>query len=84
LISPVSQHFCPSCNRLRLTSDGKLRTCIFSDRETDLRRPLRQGADDDQLEMIIREAIASKPREHPLTASTAPQRCRRQMSEIGG
>jgi GTP 3',8-cyclase len=84
LISPVSQHFCPACNRLRLTSDGKLRTCIFSDQETDLRRPLRQGADDDQLEMIIREAIASKPREHPLNASTAPQRCQRQMSKIGG
>ena len=84
VISPVSQHFCPNCNRLRLTSDGKLRTCIFSDQETDLRRPLREGAADDQLEMIIREAIAHKPREHPLNASTAPQRCQRQMSKIGG
>ena len=60
LISPISHHFCPSCNRLRLTSDGKLRTCIFSDDETDIRRPLRQGASDDELEMIIHEAIASQ------------------------
>jgi cyclic pyranopterin phosphate synthase len=84
LISPISHHFCPSCNRLRLTSDGKLRTCIFSDNETDLRQALRQGAGDDQLEMIIREAIASKPKEHPLLSPVAPQRCRRQMSAIGG
>ena len=84
LISPVSQHFCPACNRLRLTSDGKLRTCIFSDQETDLRRPLRQRASDDDLETIIREAIASKPKEHPLNSSSVPQRCQRQMSKIGG
>ncbi|MBI5582222.1 MAG: GTP 3',8-cyclase MoaA [Deltaproteobacteria bacterium] len=84
LISPISHHFCPSCNRLRLTSDGKLRTCIFSDNETDLRQPLRQGASDDQLEMIIREATASKPKEHPLHSPVAPQRCQRQMSAIGG
>jgi len=84
LISPVSQHFCPTCNRLRLTSDGKLRTCIFSDRETDLRGALRNGASDDDLEMIIRAAIASKPREHHLNASSVPQRCQRQMSKIGG
>jgi GTP 3',8-cyclase len=84
LISPISQHFCPSCNRLRLTADGKLRTCIFSDQETDLRRPLRQGTSDDDLELIIHEAIASKPKEHLLQSQSSPQRCRRQMSKIGG
>ena len=84
LISPISDHFCPNCNRLRLTSDGKLRTCIFSDQETDLRRPMRQGTSDDELEMIIRGAIASKPKEHLLQSQATPQRCQRQMSKIGG
>ena len=84
LISPISHHFCPSCNRLRLTADGKLRTCIFSDDETDLREALRQGATDAQLEDIIQQAIARKPKEHPHQLSPVPGRCRREMSKIGG
>ena len=84
LISPISHHFCPSCNRLRLTADGKLRTCIFSDDETDLREALRQGATDGQLEDIIQQAIARKPKEHPHQNAPVPGRCRRQMSKIGG
>lgn len=84
LISPISQHFCPSCNRLRLTADGKLRTCIFSDDETDLRAALRQGASDAQLENTIQQAIARKPKEHPHQIAPVPGRCRRQMSKIGG
>ncbi len=84
LISPISNHFCASCNRLRLTADGKLRTCIFSDDETDLREVLRQGATDEQLEAIIQQAIARKPKEHPHQLSPVPGRCQRQMSKIGG
>ncbi len=49
-INPVSEPFCGDCNRIRLTADGRLRTCLFSLRETDLRGPLRGGADDDELE----------------------------------
>jgi cyclic pyranopterin phosphate synthase len=84
LISPISEHFCPSCNRLRLTAEGLLRVCIFSDRETDLRTPLRQGASDQQLEAVIQEAILQKPKEHPVQLSPIPRKCQRQMSKIGG
>ncbi|MFH0787053.1 MAG: GTP 3',8-cyclase MoaA [Pseudomonadota bacterium] len=84
LISPISEHFCTSCNRLRLTAEGRLRVCIFSDRETDLRTPLRQGASDEQLEAVIHEAILQKPKEHPVKLGPLPRKCQRQMSKIGG
>ena len=53
-INPVSEPFCADCNRIRLTADGRLRTCLFSLHETDLRGPLRAGADDAELEGLIR------------------------------
>ena len=84
LISPISEHFCPSCNRLRLTAEGLLRVCIFSDDETDLRTPLRNGASDAELETVIRAAISRKPREHPIEMNPLPRKCQRQMSKIGG
>ncbi len=56
-INPVSEPFCGDCNRIRLTADGRLRTCLFSINETDLRGPLREGAGDDELEQIIRDAV---------------------------
>ncbi len=84
LISPISDHFCPSCNRLRLTAEGRLRVCIFSDDETDLRTPLRDGASDTELETVIRTAIARKPKEHPLEMNPLHRKCQRQMSKIGG
>ncbi len=84
LISPISEHFCPSCNRLRLTAEGRLRACIFSDEETDLRTPLRNGASDRELESVIRETISGKPKEHPLQMNPLPRKCQRQMSKIGG
>jgi GTP 3',8-cyclase len=84
LISPISEHFCPSCNRLRLTAEGRLRVCIFSDDETDLRTLLRNGASDEELEKVIRSAITQKPKEHPLQLNPLPRKCQRQMSKIGG
>ncbi len=84
LISPISEHFCPSCNRLRLTAEGRLRVCLFSDDETDLRTPLRNGASDTELESIIRETISRKPKEHPIQMNPLPRKCQRQMSKIGG
>ncbi len=63
-INPVSEPFCGDCNRIRLTCDGRLRTCLFSLNETDLRTPLRDGADDDELERIIREAVWRKELKH--------------------
>jgi GTP 3',8-cyclase len=84
LISPISEHFCPACNRLRLTAEGRLRACIFSDDETDLRTPLRNGVSDGELESIILGTITRKPKEHPLQMNSLPRKCQRQMSKIGG
>ncbi|MDL1956896.1 MAG: GTP 3',8-cyclase MoaA [Candidatus Desulfofervidus auxilii] len=63
-IGALTQHFCNKCNRLRLTSDGKLRPCLFSNIEWDLKTPLRQGKDDNILKTIIKEAIIHKPKWH--------------------
>jgi cyclic pyranopterin phosphate synthase len=89
IISPISHHFCGSCNRLRLTADGKLRTCLFSSQETDLQRPLRAGASNAELTAIIRTAIQKKPAKHALDPETFPQdpprKCfARPMAAIGG
>lgn len=60
-IGPITQHSCISCNRLRLTADGRLRPCLLSDAEIDLRGPLRRGASKAQVKGLIEEAVASKP-----------------------
>jgi cyclic pyranopterin phosphate synthase len=82
-ISALSDHFCATCNRLRLTPDGKLRTCLFSDAEVDLKTNIRQGCSDDALADIINEAILSKPRKHHATEQVF-KKCIRGMSAIGG
>ena len=82
-VSPVSEPFCSDCNRLRLTADGKLRTCLFSLNETDLREPLRSGADDDEIEAVIRGAVAGKELRHRISESDFLQP-ERTMSAIGG
>ncbi len=84
IISPVSDHFCPSCNRLRVTSDGKLRTCLFSTEETDLRGPLRQGVSDEDVAAVIRAAISKKPEKHQLSNSVFRKCISRPMFSIGG
>ena len=63
-INPVSEPFCGDCDRIRLTADGRLRTCLFSLNETDLRAPLRAGATDDELEQIVRAAVCRKELKH--------------------
>jgi len=82
-ISPVSCHFCESCNRLRLTSDGKLRPCLFSDEEIDLRQPLRNGCDDARLRDLLELALQKKPRGHMVNTHLF-KKCQRNMSSIGG
>lgn len=77
-ISAMSNHFCSSCNRLRLTADGALRPCLFSDAEYQVREALR-ASDDDAVLAIYREAIAHKPQEHDQIDGT-----QRFMSQIGG
>jgi GTP 3',8-cyclase len=82
-INPVSEPFCSDCNRVRLTAEGKLRTCLFSLHETDLREPLRAGATDAELERIIREAVWRKELKHHVGERGFRQPART-MSAIGG
>ncbi len=84
IISPVSNHFCPSCNRLRVTAEGKLRTCLFSKEETDLRQALRDNLPIEAICRIIRNAIASKPEKHELSSPVFRKCISRQMFSIGG
>ncbi|MCE5336309.1 MAG: GTP 3',8-cyclase MoaA [Desulfobacteraceae bacterium] len=84
IISPVSDHFCPSCNRLRVTADGKLRTCLFSREETDLRLPLRQGNSEEEIADRIRSAISLKPEKHQLSDAVFRKCISRPMFSIGG
>jgi len=82
-VNPVSEPFCADCNRIRLTADGRLRTCLFSLHETDLRTPLREGADDAELERIVRAAVWSKELKHRVGEQGFRQPAR-SMSAIGG
>jgi GTP 3',8-cyclase len=82
-INPVSEPFCGDCNRIRLTADGKLRTCLFSLHETDLREPLRGGAGDDELETVIRDAVWRKELKHRV-GEPGFRQPPRTMSAIGG
>jgi cyclic pyranopterin phosphate synthase len=82
-INPVSEPFCADCNRIRLTADGKLRTCLFSLHETDLRKALREGASDRELETIIRDAVWRKELKHHV-GEPGFRQPPRTMSAIGG
>jgi cyclic pyranopterin phosphate synthase len=82
-VNPVSEPFCGDCNRVRLTAEGKLRTCLFSMHETDLREPLRAGAGDDELEQLIRDAVWRKELKHHVSEAGFRQPART-MSRIGG
>ena len=82
-INPVSEPFCSDCNRVRLTADGRLRTCLFSLNETDLRSPMREGASDDELEQIVRDAVWRKELKHHVGEEGFIQPAR-SMSAIGG
>lgn len=81
-ISSISHPFCASCNRTRLTADGRLRLCLLREKEVDLLSPMRDGATDDELRAIISEGIWWKPWGHGLAQDVVP--LNRVMSEIGG
>ncbi|HVE68396.1 MAG TPA: GTP 3',8-cyclase MoaA [Solirubrobacteraceae bacterium] len=82
-VNPVSEPFCSDCDRIRITADGRLRTCLFSLRETDLRGPLRAGASDDELSEIVRDAVWRKELKHRVNEPGFVQP-ERTMSRIGG
>lgn len=83
-IAPISWHFCGSCNRLRLTADGKIKTCLFSRQEIDIKAPLRTGASRNDIINIFRQAVADKPSGHHLNAKDHQNVCQRAMRAIGG
>ncbi|GAB4421135.1 MAG: GTP 3',8-cyclase MoaA [Anaerolineales bacterium] len=78
-ISPVGEHFCENCNRLRLTADGRLRACLLLDREIPVRETLRSGGD---LKALLQAATDQKPRGHELELNHLPEA--RRMAQIGG
>jgi GTP 3',8-cyclase len=82
-VNPVSEPFCSSCDRIRLTADGQLRTCLFSRREWDLKTPLREGASDAELEQQLRWAVAHKELKHRINEDGFVP-ASRSMSQIGG
>jgi len=79
VITPMTHTYCASCNRVRLTADGRLRTCLFGDHEVDLRTPLRSG---EPLEAHFRRALAEKPKEHQLLQMKVGGL--RALSQVGG
>jgi cyclic pyranopterin phosphate synthase len=81
-IGALSEHFCTTCNRLRLTADGRLRPCLMSEEEIDLRTPLRAGADQDAIKALLAQAIQRKPQRHHLNEAISPRD--RTMAQIGG
>jgi cyclic pyranopterin phosphate synthase len=81
-ISALSDHFCGTCNRLRLTADGRLRPCLLNEEEIDLRQVLRAGGGRAEMQSLLAQAIRRKPLRHRLDEALAP--LGRAMSEIGG
>ncbi|MGZ8740569.1 MAG: GTP 3',8-cyclase MoaA [Gaiellaceae bacterium] len=82
-VNPVSEPFCSSCDRIRVTADGQLRTCLFSRREWDLKTPLREGAGDEELVEVLRFAVRHKELKHKIN-DPGFVRASRSMSQIGG
>jgi cyclic pyranopterin phosphate synthase len=82
-VNPVSEPFCSTCDRIRLTADGQLRTCLFSRREWDLKAPLREGASDQELGDLLRWAVRHKELKHRINEPGFVP-ASRSMSQIGG
>jgi GTP 3',8-cyclase len=82
-VNPVSEPFCSSCDRIRVTADGQLRTCLFSRREWDLKTPLREEASDEELVELLRFAVRHKELKHRIN-DPGFVRASRSMSQIGG
>jgi len=79
-ISPLSEPFCESCGRMRLTPEGKLRACLASETEIDLKGPLRAGAEREEIQALLKQALAAKPQQHAAHFASVE----RAMSRIGG
>lgn len=82
-ISPISSHFCAECNRIRLTAEGKMRSCLYDNNETDLKAALDRGASDEDLLRLVKETIAKKPDRHHMDTGWGASN-HRKMYQIGG
>ncbi len=83
-ITPVTEHFCATCNRLRVTSDGSLRPCLLSEDELNVRDALRRGVSVDELKKLIQQAVNLKRKQHNLNGKLGPDTGDRPMCQIGG
>ncbi|MBN2808469.1 MAG: GTP 3',8-cyclase MoaA [Deltaproteobacteria bacterium] len=83
VIAAMSNHFCATCNRIRVTADGRLRPCLLSDNEFDLKGVLHGGGDFAKIAALVRQAVAGKSAAHEM-ACNAERKCARMMSTIGG
>jgi cyclic pyranopterin phosphate synthase len=83
-ITSISEHFCYDCNRLRLTADGKLKPCLLSNQELNIKTPLRDGAGDKQLMQLFWQAVSAKPSQHSFGHINGHIDSKRHMSQIGG
>ncbi|MBI5664216.1 MAG: GTP 3',8-cyclase MoaA [Nitrospirae bacterium] len=83
-ISPMSDHFCGHCSRLRLTADGKIRPCLFSNIKIDIKTPMRNGATDEEIEKLFFQAVKVKPQRHQLNEDITTAAHLKAMSKIGG
>ena len=84
LIDAVSNHFCESCNRLRLTSEGFLKLCLYHDECLNLKSMLRGGASEREIEAAIKQVVLKKPERHAFDSDTARTSGIKKMSRIGG
>lgn len=84
IISPISRKFCASCNRLRLTADGRLRSCLFARETLDMRTVLRGEAGDRAVADLLRRAVSSKHEGHDLGGGGDPSAAAEPMSRVGG
>ncbi|NLV22782.1 MAG: GTP 3',8-cyclase MoaA [Syntrophomonadaceae bacterium] len=82
-ISPMSNHFCGRCNRIRMTAEGKLRACLYEQGETDLKPALRRSTDDEELKQLFMQTIFSKPKRHHMQSGWGEDN-HRMMYQIGG
>ena len=82
-INPVSEPFCASCNRLRITADGRIRNCLFSIEEWDARQLMRDGSSDDEIEQLVRDCVTNKNPAHGID-TPGFERPERAMYQIGG
>jgi cyclic pyranopterin phosphate synthase len=83
-ISPLSDHFCGDCSRLRLTADGEIRPCLFSNIKIDIKTPMRNGASDEDIDSLFCRAVKVKPQKHLLNEDIKSANHLKTMSEIGG